>query len=66
MDDLTMVRGLLAAAGLTATEAELAAYVPAYTGQRASLDALYDVPEARYADPALRFRAGARTEDWAR
>ncbi|MFD4196306.1 hypothetical protein [Amycolatopsis thermoflava] len=66
MDDLTMVRGLLDAAGITASEAELAAYVPAYAGQRASLDALYEVPEARYTDPALRFRAGARVEDWAR
>ncbi|GAB3564257.1 hypothetical protein GCM10027445_07780 [Amycolatopsis endophytica] len=66
MDDLTMTRGLLDAAGLVASEEELAAYAPAYAGQRLAMDALYAVPEARYTDPALRFRAGARIEDWAR
>jgi len=66
MDDLTMVRALLDAAGITPSETELAAYAPEYLTRRASVDALYAVPQARYTDPALRFRAGARLEDWAR
>lgn len=56
---------LLAAARLPATEAELAAYLRTYEANRAAVDALYAVPAARYVDPALRFRAGARITDWA-
>lgn len=57
---------LLSAAKLPASEAETAAYVSGYETQRAAVDALYDVPAARYVDPALRFRAGARITSWAR
>ncbi|RKN39040.1 hypothetical protein [Streptomyces hoynatensis] len=59
------VRALLAAAGLPASEAEIRRFAAAYPGYRAAADALYAVPEARYADPALRFRAEARITDWA-
>jgi hypothetical protein len=60
-----VLKNLLAAAGLPASEAETAGYAQAYEAQRAAVDALYDVPVARYVDPALRFRAGARIEEWA-
>ncbi|WP_236794309.1 hypothetical protein [Amycolatopsis sp. GM8] len=60
-----VVKTLLAAAQLPASEAEIAAYVKGYESQRAAVDALYDVEAARYVDPALRFRAGARIIPWA-
>ncbi|MBF8193452.1 hypothetical protein ITP53_48825 [Nonomuraea sp. K274] len=55
---------LLAAAGLTVPENEIELLAAGYALQRAGVDALYAVPEARYADPALRFRADARMTDW--
>ncbi|WP_020498695.1 hypothetical protein [Sciscionella marina] len=64
MTDTDVIKTLLAAARLTASDPELDAYATRYTPQRLSVDALYTVPEARYADPALRFRAHARTQDW--
>jgi hypothetical protein len=37
-----------------------------YPAFRAAIDALYDVAEARYSDPALRFRAADTVRaDWA-
>jgi hypothetical protein len=60
-----VLKNLLAAAQLPASEAETGGYLQAYEAQRAAVDALYEVPAARYVDPALRFRAGARIEDWA-
>ncbi|GAA4658131.1 MULTISPECIES: hypothetical protein [Amycolatopsis] len=60
-----VLKNLLAAAQLPASEAETAAYVSAYEMHRAAVDALYAVPAARYVDPALRFRAAGRIEDWA-
>jgi hypothetical protein len=63
MNEVT--KTLLAAAQLPASEAESTAYAAGYETQRAAVDALYDVPAARYVDPALRFRAAARIEDWA-
>ena len=59
------VRTLLAAAQLPASEAEIARLAAGYPAYRAAADALYAVPEARYADPALRFKAEARIVDWA-
>jgi hypothetical protein len=60
------VRGMLAAAGVTPSEDEVAALCAGYPAFRASVDALYDVAEARYADPALRFRAADTARaDWA-
>ncbi|GAB2990254.1 hypothetical protein LWP59_07345 [Amycolatopsis acidiphila] len=60
-----VLKNLLAAAGLPASDSETAAYLAGYEAQRIAVDALYEVPAARYADPALRFRAGARITDWA-
>jgi hypothetical protein len=60
------VRGMLAAAGLSPSEDEVAALCDGYPAFRASVDALYEVAEARYADPALRFRAADTARvDWA-
>ncbi|WAL64347.1 hypothetical protein ORV05_25730 [Amycolatopsis cynarae] len=61
---IEVLKTLLAAAKLPASETEIAAYAAAYGPQRAAVDALYEVSAARYADPALRFRASARIEDW--
>ncbi|HVW40476.1 MAG TPA: hypothetical protein VHC18_03905 [Amycolatopsis sp.] len=60
-----IVKTLLSIAKLPASEAEIEAYTTAYAVQRASVDALYEIPEARYVDPALRFQAAARITDWA-
>ncbi|MFI5609538.1 hypothetical protein [Amycolatopsis sp. NPDC051903] len=65
VDTTDAVRRMLGAAGLPASEAELARYAAAYPAQRSGLDALYAVPAARYAEPALRFRAESTVEDWA-
>jgi hypothetical protein len=60
------VRGMLTEAGLPPSEPEIAALCGGYPGLRARADALYEVAEARYADPALRFRAADTTRaDWA-
>jgi hypothetical protein len=59
------VRMLLAAAGLPASDAEVAALAEHYPALRQATDALYTPPEVRYADPALRFRADAQIVDWA-
>lgn len=64
--DETTTRLLLAAASLPADAGELALLTAQYPRRRADVDALYAVPAARYADPALRFRAGATIEEWAR
>jgi hypothetical protein len=61
----TLVAQMLAAAGLYPGEAEVAAIAEAYSELRAFIDALYEVPGARYADPALRFRAAdTGRADW--
>ncbi|TYB65404.1 hypothetical protein FXF51_19505 [Nonomuraea sp. PA05] len=65
MTHTAAVGQLLAAAGLTVPEDEIEVIAAGYPLQRAGVDALYAVPEARYADPALRFRADARIVDWA-
>ncbi|NKQ54752.1 hypothetical protein HFP15_17860 [Amycolatopsis sp. K13G38] len=60
-----IMKMLLSEAKLPASDAEIGSYTAAYAVQRASVDALYEVAEARYVDPALRFRATARIQDWA-
>jgi hypothetical protein len=60
------IRPLLAAADLSPSEAETAQLAAGYPLLRVGIDALYQVSEARYADPALRFRAADTTRaDWA-
>jgi hypothetical protein len=65
MTDQNTVAALLAAAGLPASDTEIAALAANYPAHRAGVDALYAPPAVRYADPALRFRAQARITDWA-
>lgn len=59
------LRILLAAAGLPASDGEIATLAAQYPAMRSAVDALYDPPAVRYADPALRFRADASITDWA-
>jgi hypothetical protein len=62
----TVVPALLAAAGLSPSPEEVAMFSAGYPALRAAIDGLYQVPAARYADPALRFRAADTTRaDWA-
>lgn len=65
-DSREVLKTLLAAAQLPASDAEIDGYAAGYGAQRAAVDALYAVPEARYVEPALRFRAADRIEDWAK
>jgi hypothetical protein len=58
------VRGLIAAAGLRPDTEELDELVRVYPTFRAALDRLYDVPDARYAPPALVFGASGTYRDW--
>ena len=62
----TAVWAMLAAAGLSPSAEEVAQLTAGYPALRAMADALYQVPEARYTDPALRFRAADTARaDWA-
>ncbi|HEX4248107.1 MAG TPA: hypothetical protein VH008_09570 [Pseudonocardia sp.] len=63
-DPTAEVRMLLAAAGLPASDAEVAALAAHYPALREATDALYAPAAVRYADPALRFRADAQIVDW--
>ncbi|MCX4094929.1 hypothetical protein [Nocardia sp. alder85J] len=59
------MKTLLGLSQLPASDAEIAGYAVAFEFQRMAVDALYAVPEARYASPALHFRAAGRIVDWA-
>lgn len=61
--ELATVGHALHAFGLWVDELELRQIAKGWELTRASIDALYEVPDVRYADPALRFRAepGAAT-----
>ena len=52
-----IVRGLLAAGGLSLTDEQVVKYVAIYPTFRASADRLFDIPEIRYEQPAPIFRA---------
>lgn len=65
-ESMETIRTLLDAAGLPANAAEMAGLATTYLAYRAAIDALYTVPEARYVDPATRFHAAARVEEWDR
>ena len=61
----TLIAEMLAAAGLSPGEPEVAAIAATYSELRTFINALYEVPGARYADPALRFRAAdTGRADW--
>ena len=53
----TTVRGLLAAGGLSLTDAQVAKYVSVYPTFRAAADRLYQLPELRYEQPAVIYQA---------
>lgn len=53
------------AAGIAASDDEVAELAARYPVVRAAVDALCAPAAARYADPALRFRADAHITDWA-
>lgn len=59
------IRAAFAAAGLPASDTEITFLATGHARFRAAVEALYAVPQARYVDPALRFRAEARVVDWA-
>jgi hypothetical protein len=58
------VRALLAAARLSPSEEEVAELVAMYPDYKAGIEALYAVPETRYASPALVFDAAPIFTDW--
>jgi hypothetical protein len=68
--EVATVRTALASFGVTAgdgpgaclTEAELKSIARGWDDQRAAIDRLYAIPETRYIDPALRFRADPAPE----
>jgi hypothetical protein len=65
-DSKSEARIMLAASGLPPGPEEAATMCAVYPAFRAAIDALYDVAAARYADPALRFRAAdTNRADWA-
>lgn len=59
------VRTLVAAAGLSPSEEEMATLVAAYPAHKAGIESLYTIPEVRYAAPALIFSATPVFADWA-
>lgn len=59
------LRMMLDAAGIPASDAEVAALATQYPAMRTLVDALYTPPAVRYADPALRFKAEAAITGWA-
>ena len=58
------LRTMLDAAGIPASDVEVAALAAQYPAMRTLVDALYTPPAVRYADPALRFKADATITDW--
>jgi hypothetical protein len=65
-DAETEAAAMLAASGLSPGPDEAVMMCAGYPAFRAAIDALYDVTAARYADPALRFRAvDTGRADWA-
>jgi hypothetical protein len=56
-DPAVLVPALLQAAGLAPSEEEVAAMVAAFPGRAAAIESLYAVPETRYEEPGLVFRA---------
>jgi hypothetical protein len=61
-----MVRRLMAGSGLRPSDDELESFATSYVMLRAGIESLYAIPEARYEDPALVFRADPSFEDWGR
>ena len=62
--DAATVRLLLGIAGISPNDEERAEMTRFYPELRAALDGLHRVAPARYAAPALVFRAGGTFADW--
>jgi hypothetical protein len=56
-DPTVVVPALLAAAGLTPSPEEVRVMIADFSGRAAEIEALYAVPDARYEEPDLVFRA---------
>ncbi|MEV0066499.1 MULTISPECIES: hypothetical protein [unclassified Amycolatopsis] len=56
-DPATVVPALLAAAGLTPSAEETALMIADFPSRAEAIEKLYEVPEARYEEPGLIFRA---------
>ncbi|MGW0330228.1 hypothetical protein [Nocardia sp. NPDC003183] len=56
-DYAVLVPTLLQAAGITVSPDELAIMIATSPGRAAAIESLYRVPEARYEEPSLIFRA---------
>jgi hypothetical protein len=56
-DPKVIVPALLAAAGLTPLEEEVVVMIAQYPGRAAAIEKLYAVPQARYEEPGVVFRA---------
>jgi hypothetical protein len=63
--DLT-VRNLMATAGLSPSEDEMATLIAAYPEFKAGIESMYAVAETRYASPGLIFTATPIFADWAK
>jgi hypothetical protein len=65
MSDTEMtVRTLLATAGLSPSEEEIAALVGVYPRHKAGIESLYAIPAVRYEAPALVFNPTPVFADW--
>jgi hypothetical protein len=56
-DPALLVPALLAAAGISPSAEEVAVLIAEFPERATAIDALYAVPEARYEEPGLVFRA---------
>jgi hypothetical protein len=65
-DDVeSTVRTLLAIAGLSPSDDEVATLVAAYPAHKQGIESLYAIPEVRYGAPGLIFTATPTFVDWA-
>ncbi len=64
-DAESTVRTLLAAAGLSPSEEEIAQMVAAYPDHKAGIESLYAIPAVRYESPGLIFSPTPVFADWA-
>ena len=63
-EETVVVANLLASFGLEVPWEEVRLIAASWSTQRAATNVLYDCPEAKYAEPALRFRADADAVEW--
>jgi hypothetical protein len=63
-DEAALVKILMAAAGVPATEEEIVMVTSQYERLKGMIDLLYAVDEARYESPALHFTATPVYAEW--